>query len=117
VGRPLIQPHFGENDLSRNSRAKRSLICSFCRTEWDYLRIACPACDERREEKLCVYPSAKFQAVRVEACDTCKAYIKTVDLTPNGLAIPEVDELAAIPLTLWAEENGYQKATHNALYH
>ena len=96
--------------------AKRSLICSFCRTEWDYLRIACPACGECREEKLCVYTTPMFEAVRVEACDTCKAYIKTVDLARNGRAVPEVDELAAIPLTFWAEENGYQKATSNVLF-
>jgi len=95
--------------------AKRSLACSFCRTEWDYLRIACPVCDERREEKLCVYTAPKFEAVRVEACGTCRAYIITVDLTKNGLAVPEVDALAAIPLTLWADENGYQKVTRNAL--
>jgi len=90
---------------------KRTLICSFCRTEWDYLRIACPACDERREQKLCVYISPKFEFVRVEACETCKAYLKTVDLTRTGLAVPEVDELASVPLTLWADENGYHKAT------
>ena len=95
--------------------AKRSLICSFCRTEWDYLRIACPACDERREEKLCVYTAPNFEAVWVEACNTCKAYIQTVNLTKNGLAVPEVDELAALPLTLWADENDYHKATRNAL--
>ena len=96
--------------------AKRTLICSFCRTEWDYLRIACLACDERREEKLCVYTTPKFEAVRVEACETCKAYSKTVDLARNGLAVPEVDELAAIPLTLWADENGYQKATRSSFF-
>ena len=95
--------------------AKRSLVCSFCRTEWDYLRIACPACDERREEKLCVYTAPNFEAVRVEACGTCQGYILTVDLTKNGLAVPEVDALAAIPLTLWADEKGYQKVTHNLL--
>jgi len=95
--------------------AKRSLVCSFCRTEWDYLRIACPACDERREEKLCVYTAPKFEAVRVEACGTCKAYILTVDLTKNGLAVPEVDTLAAIPLTLWANEKGHHKITRNIL--
>jgi len=95
--------------------AKRSLICSFCRTEWDYLRIACPACDERREKKLCVYRTSKFDGVRVEACDTCKAYIKTVDLAHNGLAVPEVDDLAAIPLDLWANENRYHRATGNLL--
>jgi hypothetical protein len=95
--------------------AKRSLVCSFCRTEWDYLRIACVACEERREEKLCVYSTPAFDCVRVEACDTCRAYIKTIDLTQNGLAIPEVDELAAIPLTLWADEKGYQKVARNII--
>ncbi|HXW15135.1 MAG TPA: formate dehydrogenase accessory protein FdhE, partial [Terriglobia bacterium] len=95
--------------------AKRSLICSLCRTEWDYLRIACPACAEHREEKLSVYTTPMFEAIRVEACGTCRAYIITVDLTQNGLAVPEVDALAAIPLTLWADEKGYQKVTRNIL--
>lgn len=95
--------------------AKRSLICSFCRTEWDYLRIACPACNERREEKLCVYTTPRFEGVRVEACSTCRAYILTVDVTKNGLAVPEVDALAAIPLTLWADEKGYKKVARNTL--
>ena len=93
--------------------AKRSLVCSFCYTEWDYLRIACPACEERRDDRMCVYVASQFEHVRVEACESCKTYIKTVDLTKNGLAIPEVDELAAIPLTLWADEQGYTKFTRN----
>ena len=94
---------------------KRSLICSFCRTEWDYLRIACPSCDERREQKLIVYTAPKFESVRIEACDTCKAYIKTVDLTKNGLAVPEVDDIAALPLGLWADEQGYRKLASGSL--
>ncbi|PYU36148.1 MAG: formate dehydrogenase accessory protein FdhE, partial [Acidobacteria bacterium] len=53
--------------------------------------------------------------MRVEACDTCKTYINTVDLTKNGLAIPVVDELAALPLGLWAQENGYTKLQSNLL--
>jgi FdhE protein len=89
--------------------AKRSLVCSFCYSEWDYLRIACPACGESRDDKMCVYVASQFEHVRVEACETCRSYIKTVDLTKDGLAVPEVDELAAIPLTLWADEKGYTK--------
>ena len=42
-------------------------------------------------------------------------YIKTVDLTKYGLAIPVVDELATIPLNLWAQENGYTKLQLNLL--
>lgn len=56
-----------------------------------------------------------FPHLRVEACDSCRHYIKAVDLTLSGLAIPEVDELAAIPLDLWARENDYIKLQPNIL--
>jgi formate dehydrogenase maturation protein FdhE len=92
---------------------KRSLICSFCRTEWDYLRLACPACGESNDKNLCVYTSERFAQVRIEACDTCRAYIKTVDLTREGRAVPEVDDLASLPLSLWADQSGYRKITPN----
>jgi FdhE protein len=86
--------------------AKRSLVCSLCATEWDYRRIVCPACGEESVDKLPVYIAEDLDHVRVEACDTCRHYIKTIDLTKNGRAVPVVDELAAIPLSLWAAENG-----------
>ena len=38
-----------------------------------------------------------------------------IDLTKNGLAIPCVDELACVPLDLWAEEAGYEKLQRNLL--
>jgi FdhE protein len=95
--------------------AKRSLVCSLCLTEWDYRRVICPACGEDEFEKLSAYTASQFEHMRVEACETCKTYINTVDLTKNGLAIPEVDELAAIPLSLWAQEKGYTKLQRNLL--
>lgn len=95
--------------------AKRSLLCSLCSTEWEYRRIVCPACGEQDVDKLPIYTANEFEQIRVEACDTCKVYIKTVDLTKNGRAVPVVDELAAIPLTLWAAEKGYTKLQANLL--
>ncbi len=94
---------------------KRSLICALCATEWNFRRIVCPACGEEDVHKLAVYTAAEFGHVRVEACDTCRAYIKTVDLTKDGRAVPEVDELATIPLNLWATEHGYAKLQINIL--
>jgi formate dehydrogenase maturation protein FdhE len=38
-----------------------------------------------------------------------------VDLTKNGLAVPVVDELATIPMNLWAHEHGYVKLRTNLL--
>jgi FdhE protein len=94
---------------------KRSLICSLCGTEWPYRRIVCPACGEEDVHKLAVYSAKEFSHVRVEACDGCHIYIKTVDLTKDGHAVPVVDELATIPLNLWATEHGYMKLQNNFL--
>jgi len=94
---------------------KRSLICSLCAEEWDYGRIACAACGESDPHKLAVYSAKEFGYMRVEACETCRRYVKTVDLTKDGHAVPVVDELAFIPLDLWATEHGYQKIHPNLL--
>jgi len=94
---------------------KRSLVCSRCFTEREFRRLLCPGCGEEEHGKLPVYVAAEFEHVRVEACDSCGQYIKCVDLTRNGLAVPEVDELAAVPLDLWAEEKGYRKLQANIL--
>jgi FdhE protein len=66
-------------------------------------------------DKLPVYTAEELPHVRVEACDTCHSYIKTIDLTKDGHAVPVVDELAAIPLSLWAVEKGYVKVSPNLL--
>ncbi len=95
--------------------AKRFLICSLCSTEWAYGRIVCPACGEETVDKLAIYTANQFNHVRVEGCDTCGHYIKTIDLTKNGLAVPVVDELATIPLNIWAHEHGYVKMQTNFL--
>jgi FdhE protein len=94
---------------------KRSLICALCSHEWDFRRIVCPACGEEDVQKLAVYSAKELAHVRVEACDTCRSYIKTVDLTKDGHAVPVVDELATIPLNLWAADHGYTKLHTNLL--
>jgi len=109
-GEPLVGVLRPEGD-----GAKRSLICALCATEWNYRRIVCPACGEEDVHKLAVYTADEFKHVRVEACDTCRSYIKTVDLTKDGRAVPDVDELATIPLNLWAVEHGYVKSHANLL--
>ncbi len=94
---------------------QRSLVCSFCLGEWEFRRIVCPGCGEEDHAKLPVYTAAEFEHVRVECCDSCRQYIKTVDLTRNGLADPVVDEIASIPLDLWAQDHGYAKLQVNLM--
>ncbi len=95
--------------------ARRSLLCSFCVAEWEFRRIVCPGCGEEDNRKLPVYTAAEFDYIRVECCDTCKSYIKTVDLTKNGHAEPVVDEIASAPLDLWAQDHGYSKLELNVV--
>jgi FdhE protein len=109
-GKPLVGVLRPEGD-----GAKRFLICALCSTEWAFRRILCASCGEEAVEKLAVYTAKEFGHVRVEGCDSCQRYIKTVDLTKNGLAVPVVDELATIPMNLWAQEHGYTKLQPNLL--
>jgi FdhE protein len=94
---------------------RRSLICGFCLTEWEFRRIVCPGCGQEDHAKLPVYTAESFPHIRVECCDTCHTYINSIDLTKNGLAEPLVDELASIPFNLWAQERGYTKLHPNLL--
>jgi FdhE protein len=94
---------------------KRFLRCAFCAHEWDFRRILCPACGEEREGKLPVFVAEQFPHIRVESCDTCKHYLRTIDLTKDGNAVAEADDIAAIPLTLWAQENSYTRIYPNLL--
>jgi FdhE protein len=117
---PRVCPRCGSLPLLGTLRlegdgGKRLLLCSFCLREWDFRRLLCPACGEEAENKLPVYIAEQFPHVRVEACDTCKFYIRTIDLTKNGHAVPLVDDLAVIALTLWADEHGYTRLHHNLL--
>jgi len=95
--------------------AARSLVCGFCLNEWEFRRIVCPGCGEENDKKLAVFTASDFDYIRLECCDTCKTYIKSVDLTRNGHAEPIVDELAAAPLDLWARDRGYAKLQNNLL--
>ena len=109
-GHPLLGVLRPEGD-----GGKRCMMCSFCLQEWDFRRIYCASCREEDEKKLPVYVAEQFPHIRVEACDTCKTYIRTIDLTTDGNAVPLVDDLAAIPLSLWAQEHGYTRLQPNLL--
>jgi FdhE protein len=93
--------------------AKRFLLCSMCGTEWFFRRVLCPNCAEENKDHLPVFVAQEFDYVRVDACDTCHTYIKSIDLSKNGNAVPVVDELATVSLNLWAQENNYKKIQPN----
>jgi len=91
----------------------RSRLCAGCLTAWPFRRVRCPACGEEDERKLAYYDAPDLEHLRVDACETCHRYVKTVDLTRLGFAVPLVDEVAGASLDLWAREHGYEKIELN----
>lgn len=91
----------------------RDLMCAKCVTFWPFRRAVCANCSEEEPAKLSRYQTPAFSHVRVEACDTCKHYLKNIDWTRLPRAEAMVDEVAAAPLDLWAIEHGYTKIELN----
>ena len=110
----------------------RSLLCARCGSSWNYSRSLCPACGETKKKRLSVYAERwdgpvsgngtgdgderpVFPHLRIAACSTCSRYLIEVDLAGDARALPEVDELAALPLDLYATDQGLTKVTPNLM--
>jgi FdhE protein len=96
--------------------APRRLLCARCGHAWIFQRMTCAACGETAEARLPIYSETeRFPHLRVDACETCGRYLLTVDLRKDPRAVPTVDELAAVPLDLYAQEHGMRKIVANVL--
>jgi FdhE protein len=119
----------------------RHLVCVRCGRSWSYSASTCPYCGETTGSKRTIYsephdgpvvrrdvgvrpgadepqpaePGSTFPHLRVEACATCQRYLVDVDLSRDPHAVAEVDELAALPLDLYATEQGLTKITPNLM--
>jgi len=89
------------------------LVCALCLRRRPFPRTRCPDCGESAEANIASFTAPEFPHMRLLACETCKGYLHVVDLERDPAAIPEVDELAGLPLDLWAVENGYHKLQPN----
>ena len=91
----------------------RALLCATCLTVWPFRRLLCVHCGEEDERKLGYFHSTAYEQLRIDACDNCRHYLKTVDLTRLGIAVPIVDEVAGASLDVWARDQGYEKIELN----
>jgi hypothetical protein len=100
----------------------RSLLCARCGSSWACSRSVCPACGESGEARLTTYAERwgsdappLLPHLRIAACETCRRYLIEVDLERDPRAVPEVDELVALPLDLHATDQGLTKVTPNLM--
>ena len=117
----------------------RRLLCARCGASWTYARMTCPGCGEDSGAKLPIFGErgvtsgergsvvrglpggaapderAVFPHMRIEACESCRHYLLSIDLVSEPRAVPVVDELAAIPLDLYARDRGFTKIITNLM--
>ncbi|HEX6718811.1 MAG TPA: formate dehydrogenase accessory protein FdhE [Pyrinomonadaceae bacterium] len=111
LGKPQVS--FLKVAESSSESGNRHLLCATCLSSWEFRRIVCASCGEERPAQLGYFQTSEYKHVRIETCDTCKRYIKGVDLTTLGLAVPLIDDVATAALDLWAIEQGYTKIELN----
>lgn len=99
---------------------KRMLRCSLCGTEWHFKRIMCPFCSNEDQNSLRFFvveeetPTEK-SAFRVDVCDKCKIYIKTLDerkLPESEKPDLYLENLNTIYLDILAQKDGYESPTY-----
>jgi FdhE protein len=94
---------------SESEGGARMLVCALCGLESAFSRILCPACFEAEPKKLPTFTNDARSSARIEACETCGRYVKSIDMSRDIRAVPEVDDVASIALDLWAVEQGYMR--------
>jgi len=93
----------------------RHATCSFCRHEYRIKRIACPVCGEEDQKKLTFFTVEEEPGFRVDVCESCKTYIKTIDFRElDRVAVPVLDDLDSLALDYVAAGQGYRRATLSA---
>jgi FdhE protein len=109
-------PHCGSEAIAmllREADPRRALVCSLCLREWEFATARCPGCGEEGAEKRRLFESAEVPGIRIYACDSCRRYLKAIDLAMRPDAEPVVDELASNPLDVLARDKGYAKIVPN----
>lgn len=99
---PLMSQFRGEG--------QRFYFCSFCGCEWPGERLKCPSCENTEHEKLHYLYADGDEAYRVDLCDACHHYIKTVDSRKLDYEPDlELEDIITIHLDILASEKGFKR--------
>lgn len=92
----------------------RYLHCSLCASEWNRVRIKCSHCESTRGIAYFGIEGGD-EAVKAEACDACKSYLKIFYMEKNPALDPVADDLATLALDILVDEAGFLRSGPNLL--
>ena len=87
---------------------RRTLSCSFCRHQWLAPRIFCAFCENTQTDQLHYFYAEEEKDLRVDVCDHCHKYLKTVDAREASQPlVPPLEQVATLHLDIIAAEKGF----------
>ncbi|MDY0221677.1 MAG: formate dehydrogenase accessory protein FdhE [Desulfobacterium sp.] len=96
----------------REKEGFRFAFCSLCQHDYRIRRLACPVCDTTDMGKLKFFTVPEEPGFRVETCEACKTYIKTIDFRGfDRRSFPPLNDLESFALDFIAQDQGYTRAT------
>ena len=100
------EPKIGE--IRGEEEGKRYLFCHQCGFKWYFHRIKCPFCGNEEQHSLAYFELEGEERYRVDVCNKCRRYIKTVEL-PKSSEEPnlDVEDIATLHLDMIAYDEGY----------
>ena len=99
--------------LLKEEVGKRYLLCSYCGYEWRIERLVCPFCGNKEQNSLQYFYGEGEETYRIDTCEKCHQYIKTIDLRKIELIDPVLEDLATLHLDLLASQKGYKRPVLN----
>lgn len=93
----------------KDEEGRRFLFCNQCGLKWNFNRIKCPFCGNEDQQTLAYFSIEGEEKYRVDVCNKCNRYVKTVDFRelkeePNL----DVEDIATLHLDILADEEGYE---------
>jgi len=86
----------------------RRLVCSFCWHLWPVKRVCCPFCENSDNKELHYLFSEEEKNLRVDLCNKCRKYLKTIDTRQaDRLIYPPLEQIASLHLDIKAQEEGF----------
>jgi len=103
-------PGFGR--FSKEEEGKRYLWCERCDFEWPFQRICCPFCKNSDHKKLKFLTGNVREELRVDTCEACNGYVKTIDERKTGSEAETIylkENTASVYLDILADEKGFSR--------
>ncbi|MDQ7032032.1 MAG: formate dehydrogenase accessory protein FdhE [Desulfonauticus sp.] len=90
----------------------RKNYCSFCLFAYKVPRLQCVFCGEEYKKDHTYFYAKQLPGYRVDTCDKCKKYIKTIDFRKmDKFILPMLDDFISFPLDVKARKEGYLRPT------